>query len=399
MSSIPNFLVLSSTTYPTNSGAGRNAFRIALEITMSNSKYSGILLAPSYSLKTTICKYENLNVIGFPSTSWGGIGKIINEISVLPFIFYYSLKCKQSLIYSTASGHKALIVLNWLQGKKTIFRSSSLDQDDIVTLVSKRGSFLKKFNEYIYSRITVYWAISTEFEKRFLAVFKQKKTSVLRCFQGVNTNLFAPVTLQERIEIRESLTIKPNDFVILSVGYVLKRKGILDNIYALQQLKLKFDFKYIVVGDYKPNSSDPYHKKWNASRISEMDEIFQIGRKTLGDSIMFIGRTDNPSNYMKVADVFLHSSYAEGMPNSVIEAMACGLPIIMRNLPGVSADLITNEHNGYLIKDINEIKICTKKLYYDKAKREKMGNNALQYIKKIADIKEIAQQILSKWEE
>jgi glycosyltransferase involved in cell wall biosynthesis len=350
-------------------------------------------------LKISLSEIDDVKIIGFPSSSIGGIGKILNEFSAIFFILYFSLKTKQSIIYSTAPGHKLLILLNWLQGKKTVFRSSSLDQDDVISLINKRGTFFKRVNKFIYGRISIYWAISSEFEKRYCQVYIKFKHKTLKIFQGYDPKLFYPVTQNQKLSIRNKLAIKPNDFIILSLGYVLKRKGILDNIHALNQLKSEIKFKYIIVGDFMANDSDPYHKKWSLSRINEMKEIYQTGKNLLDDSIEFIGRIEEPSKYLRASDLLLHTSYAEGMPNSVIEAMACGLPVIMRQIAGVTDDLIENEKNGFLIENNEEIIKYIKYLYSDIGIRERMGSEAFHFIKVKGDIKQVAKKIISKWEE
>ena len=56
------------------------------------------------------------------------------------------------------------------------------------------------------------------------------------------------------------------------------------------------------------------------------------------DSVVFIGFTDNVGFFLKHSKVFVMASKVEGFPNSMVEAMACGVPIVIADCPGESAN-------------------------------------------------------------
>lgn len=67
------------------------------------------------------------------------------------------------------------------------------------------------------------------------------------------------------------------------------------------------------------------------------------------NNIFLCGRCNNVGVVLEQSDLFILSSIAEGMPNSLMEAMAVGLPCISTDCPTGPADLIDNNINGYLI--------------------------------------------------
>ena len=75
------------------------------------------------------------------------------------------------------------------------------------------------------------------------------------------------------------------------------------------------------------------------------------------DRINFIGRVDQVRDYLELADIYIYPSYyREGIPRSILEAMAMKLPIITTNMPGCRNTVI-NFYNGLLIRprSINSI--------------------------------------------
>lgn len=71
----------------------------------------------------------------------------------------------------------------------------------------------------------------------------------------------------------------------------------------------------------------------------------------------FAGFVDNPYPYMHVADAFVLSSRFEGFPNVVLEAMACGTPVLAFACPGGLREIITPGVNGWLVppQDVGEM--------------------------------------------
>jgi len=120
---------------------------------------------------------------------------------------------------------------------------------------------------------------------------------------------------------------------------------------------------------------------------------------------IFYGDVKDPGILLQKNDIFVLTSEYEGTPNVVLEAMACGLPVIctaVGNLPNI----IKNSVNGFLINENNIWEdICTKALYLIENKNERidMGHNARETVLREfsfdalgRQLKEIYSQIVTK---
>ncbi len=80
-------------------------------------------------------------------------------------------------------------------------------------------------------------------------------------------------------------------------------------------------------------------------RLTEMAESLGIS-----DRVQFVGAVDNPADYLRAADVFVLPSVAEGMSNSLLEAMATALPCVVSGIGG-NTDLIADGLTGRLVME------------------------------------------------
>jgi glycosyltransferase involved in cell wall biosynthesis len=85
--------------------------------------------------------------------------------------------------------------------------------------------------------------------------------------------------------------------------------------------------------------------------------------------------------YYSLMDVFVHPSLRDGMPNAVLEAMACGVPVVATAVGGV-LDVITDSENGLTIpvNDVEALGRAIQKIFDDETQRKKLSTNARQTI-------------------
>ncbi|MDR2593981.1 MAG: glycosyltransferase [Fibromonadaceae bacterium] len=100
----------------------------------------------------------------------------------------------------------------------------------------------------------------------------------------------------------------------------------------------------------------------------------------ISKKVEFLGQRDDIPYLLKSSDIFVLSSLWEGLPLSVLEAMAARLPIISTDVGGVK-DIVKD--NGILVESGNAEKLCEAiiKLVDDSTLREEMGKKSLEYAK------------------
>jgi glycosyltransferase involved in cell wall biosynthesis len=74
------------------------------------------------------------------------------------------------------------------------------------------------------------------------------------------------------------------------------------------------------------------------------------GSLGIAERVQFTGGVDNPAEYLRAADVFVLPSVAEGMSNSLLEAMATALPCVVSGIGG-NTDLVTEGQTGRLVAE------------------------------------------------
>lgn len=228
-------------------------------------------------------------------------------------------------------------------------------------------------------------------QRRFKYLYKVLAPVVRRIWRGADALIANSEGLQKRalnFESRYSVTVIENGvdnqfFVpvekndndrgcikILFVSRLIEGKGLqyliphLDEIGSAVREKSNQQIALTIVGD------GPYRAELeNLVRKLEMQHL-----------VTFVGRKDKEEvrRYYQEADLFVLPSLSEGMPNVVLEAMACGLPVVMTPCEG-SLELVTDNGIVTTLEDIgdNLVKLCT-----DRKLRTSMGQNSIRNVER-----------------
>lgn len=166
--------------------------------------------------------------------------------------------------------------------------------------------------------------------------------------------------------------------IVLFVGRLAEKKGVTYLIEAVREL----DVKLVIVG------KGPLENQLKNQADNLKEKVVFLGAKT---------HEELRSIYAS-ADIFVAPSITakdgdkEGVPTTIIEAMASGLPVIASATSGIP-EVVENNKNGFLVqeKDIIGIKNCIEKLSKNEEKRNEMGKYAIKSAQQF-DYKKIAHQ-------
>ena len=195
---------------------------------------------------------------------------------------------------------------------------------------------------------------------------------------GIDTQKFSKVVV-DKIAKRKELGVPADAFLLLSVGELNKNKNHETIIKALAKLKNPKIF-YLICG-----------------RGSYENKLKDLSKKLgLENQVILLGYRSDVAEIYRIVDLFLFPSHREGLPVSLMEAMASGIPIVCSDIRG-NKDLINNDYGGYLVKpnDINGFTMAIKRLYQDATLRVEMARYNQEKIWEfdLENIKELTQEI------
>lgn len=174
---------------------------------------------------------------------------------------------------------------------------------------------------------------------------------------GVGIDVDKVKKIDKKADKRQMLGIREKDILVLSVGELNQNKNHETIVRALKQLNCT-DVHYVICGQGD--------KKEELERMAK-----QFGME---ERLHLLGFRTDALEWMKVADLFAFPSYREGLPVSLMEAMAAGLPVVCSKIRG-NVDLIKDGEGGYMCEpmDVASFAENLSRLIKDAEQRKCMG--------------------------
>ena len=202
-----------------------------------------------------------------------------------------------------------------------------------------------------------------------------------------------PSGLEEIHETRKSLGLPADSFIVTFVGHIQERKGsdlLFDAWEELSKTK-RFPGHLLLVGPY-PSETDGF-----GARVKPVLE------KAAEARIIFTGQVNYAEvpRYLRASDCFVFPSKREGLSKAVIEAMACGLPVICTSIPGVTEDMIDDGEDGIILADRNPADLAQAILRVKEGEtlRKKLSSNAIDKVRRKFSIADVTRRHLQLYRE
>ena len=180
---------------------------------------------------------------------------------------------------------------------------------------------------------------------------------------GVDDDKFKPVST------KSSLGKNKQPLVIGCASRLLRDKGIPELIEAVKILEKNYHIELQVAGDI-------FHKNPSSCTPQEIEEWSKIS------SVTFLGKVSDMVGFWQGCDVAILPSHREGFPKALLEAAACGLPLLGSDVPGVR-EIVVDGVNGLLFAkgDCQDIARKIEKIYADQEFRQSAGKASREVIK------------------
>ncbi|MBQ4403185.1 MAG: glycosyltransferase family 4 protein [Selenomonadaceae bacterium] len=229
----------------------------------------------------------------------------------------------------------------------------------------------KNWRNKILATCTHYVATTKEIRDGFIQSggITPEKISILP--HGIDTAKYPQSNETRRRKLKISHGVDPNQKVLLFCARVVKDKGVdtLQDVWRILHKKFPDAILFVVGGGLN----------------HLLDELRKTSAE-LDDSIKVIGEVDAPQEFYQLADVYIFPSRHEGLPTSLLEAMASGLPAVTSDIGGCE-DVIANDVNGYRVysEDANAFAEKISVLFDDDERRKIFGERAAKLIRETCD--------------
>jgi len=205
---------------------------------------------------------------------------------------------------------------------------------------------------------------------------------------GVNLERFNLQRVKiDTVSFRQILGTPSNGIIVTYIGRFVKEKGILDLLEAfLIVSKHHSDIYLLLVGDASSDERD--------IEIKQKIRVF-LNLEDVNSKIVLTGYREDIPEILKVTNIFVLPSYREGLPRSIIEAMAMSIPVVATNIRGCREEVIDGE-TGILVPpgDVGALASAILKLYRNPDLREKMGSNGRKKAEELYDERKVIEKEL-----
>jgi glycosyltransferase involved in cell wall biosynthesis len=273
------------------------------------------------------------------------------------------------------------VALSMMSTANILLALASLGLKELVCVGSERtyppmmplGRIWRALRARLYGQLDAVVALTIESER-----WLQKHTNT-RCIPVIPNAATWPLPLQMPVLPPPKRVVGKR--ILLAVGRLGKEKGFHHLIQVFQQLEKAYpNWQLFIIGE------GPQRKALEAQVLSA----------SLEDRVFLPGRAGNLGQWYETADLYVMSSSFEGFPNTLVEAMAHGLPAVSFDCETGPRDIIRNEVDGLLVPagDLTAMVGALRQLMSDTTLRARMGSRAEEVRERYS-----LERVTSMWEQ
>ncbi|WP_026154880.1 glycosyltransferase family 4 protein [Thiolinea disciformis] len=182
---------------------------------------------------------------------------------------------------------------------------------------------------------------------------------------------------------RYPLTPLPDSSItFLTIGRLLGEKGFREYAQAAQIVKTRYpETIFQLLGPHDPSP--------DGIPLTEVQQWYQQGW------LEYLGSTNDVRPYLQNCHIYVLPSYHEGMPRTVLEAMAIGRPILTTDTPGCRETVI-NDENGYLVPKADVQALAERMIWFieNRNQWERMGKCSRELAEEKYDVRKVNAQLM-----
>jgi glycosyltransferase involved in cell wall biosynthesis len=253
-------------------------------------------------------------------------------------------------------------------------------------IVRSFNSFLRFFELNLLERSDKIIAVSTHTKRELLESYNVSASKVCVIYNGVDAGKFKPANEKDRVKREMGFN---SDKVVLYVGRLYSRKGLLTLLRAAPIILQKFrKVKFVISG--KSFHGEEEKLKTLASRLGVEKNVLFYG---------YIPDEKLPKLY-QAADIFVLPSIYEGMPFTLLEASASGLPVVATRVGGIP-EVVSDGENGFLVSPL-DIKGLAERILYlleNPSRAHEMGLLGRRIVEEKFSWQRVAERVMEVYNE
>jgi glycosyltransferase involved in cell wall biosynthesis len=184
---------------------------------------------------------------------------------------------------------------------------------------------------------------------------------------SVDTETFRPLRNGDRLALRRRLGIPQKRTIVTYTGRLVTYKGLPLLVRVAERLQRHHDdVGFVLIGS---GGLDIHN--------CEAELRAFVGARGLEHAIHFAGEVSNVHEFLQASDIFVLPTEDDAFPLSLVEAMACGLPVVSTPVGGIP-DIVTHGENGLLVApgDFDRLHAALRDLIGDPGRARSLGEAA-----------------------